>query len=54
VTSEAEETTELKTEEAADSIKEMTTENENYWSKFKSSMLLMMLQLMGKLPVQTA
>lgn len=50
VTSEANETT----EEAADSIKEITTENEIYWSSFKSSMLSMMLQLMGKLPVQTA
>jgi hypothetical protein len=53
VTSEADETAKLETEEAADSIKEITTENEIYWSSFKSSMLSMMLQLMGKLPVQT-
>jgi hypothetical protein len=53
VTSEADETAKLETEEAADSIKEITTENEIYWSSFKSSMLSMMLQLIGKLPVQT-
>ncbi|MBE9166103.1 hypothetical protein IQ238_00665 [Pleurocapsales cyanobacterium LEGE 06147] len=54
VTSEADETAKLETEEAADSIKEMIMENESYWSNFKSSMLSMMLKLIGKLPVQTA
>lgn len=42
------------TEEATDSVQEITTKNECYWSEFKFSMLSMMLQLMGKLPVQTA
>jgi hypothetical protein len=47
-------TASVETEKATNSIQEMTTENESYWSNFKSSMLSMMLQLMGKLPIQTA